>query len=132
MAVKNLVSTALIDNIDQMRTEFNINLGERLADILHERKKIIAQNYFGQLSNEDLGEDNIQELSKDKLKKYISKSRHDAADARDDKVYGTYDNNPSYDEPNEKADKKIEKREKGLSMARSKVNKFGKAKVKAK
>ena len=48
MAIKDLVTTALADNIDKMRTEFGTEIGGRLAEKMGERKAEIAKAYFGQ------------------------------------------------------------------------------------
>ena len=48
MANKDIIDTALADNIDKMRSNFAEEMAARLADRMNERKQEIAKSYFGQ------------------------------------------------------------------------------------
>ncbi len=52
MAIKELVTNALADNIDQMRSNFNTEVSGLLAAKMNERKQEIAKSYFGQTIEE--------------------------------------------------------------------------------
>jgi len=74
----------------------------------------------------------LDELTKSTLGKYVNKARSDRMDA----LHSSYRNADDNYEADEKDNKRVEKRDRGINLARAKINKFGKsgntfAKVKA-
>jgi len=74
----------------------------------------------------------LDEVSKSTLGKYVNKARSDRMDA----LHSSYRNADDNYEADEKDNKRVEKRDRGINLARAKINKFGKsgntiAKVKA-
>ena len=74
----------------------------------------------------------LDEVSKSTLGKYVNKARSDRMDA----LHSSYRNADDDYEADEKDNKRVEKRDRGINLARAKINKFGKsgntiAKVKA-
>ncbi len=48
MAIKDIVTNALADKIDETRTDFGSEMSGRLAERMAARKQEIAKSYFGQ------------------------------------------------------------------------------------
>jgi len=52
MSVNKALDSVLANNLDEMRTHFSNALSTKAVEKLEERKAVIAQNYFGQVSEE--------------------------------------------------------------------------------
>lgn len=91
--------------------------------------KVHDHHYIGTV-NEDV--EQIDELSRKTLSSYVNKARSDRMDA----LHSNYRNTDDDYEAAKKDNERVEKRDRGINLARAKINKFGKsgntiAKVKA-
>ena len=82
--------------------------------------------------NKIFNKNKLDEVSKSTLRKYVNKARSDRMDA----LHSNYRNTDDDYEAAKKDNERVEKRDRGINLARAKINKFGKsgntiAKVKA-
>lgn len=108
--------------------------GNVLNFLPKDAKKTISKRYKGQNSAErKLAKEEVEldEVSKNFLKnKYIAKSRDDLSGAQSHNYrYSDITGNPDASDPDQDAKdyRRAEKREKGISLARAKINKSGKS-----
>lgn len=73
MSINKALDNILEGKLDEMRENFSAALSTKAVEKLEERKIEIAQNYFGQMNEDDMNkfdDDNDPKPKKEKAKKY--------------------------------------------------------------
>jgi hypothetical protein len=68
MSIKSALRDIMENNLDSMRQNFSAALSEKAVEKLEEKKIEIAQNYFGQMSEEAEQVDEVLDTSDKRLK----------------------------------------------------------------
>ena len=71
MSINKALDNILEGKLDKMRDNFSAALSTKAVEKLEERKIEMAQNYFGQVNEDDMNKfDDGSETKKEKAKKY--------------------------------------------------------------
>lgn len=111
MSIENAIINIMENNLDAMRANFSVALSEKAVQKLDERKREIAENYFGQV-------DELRNFKNEKdVVDYVVKARKQISDM------DAYDVSPE-------GDKKMETGRRRISGMKLLVKKAEKAKKK--